>query len=183
MSNQFSGRQSDNRPRSGDQNDSEQLRQKVSGGETRSQITEGIAEHNEYCKEGRFGSGLHNRQPYERTSRQPARQRRGYHRPAWKLRAPCGRGSRAKRASIGRTCPRRRGPDGRLRGRPSRPISRRAFPFSVQLYASAASSRIWPCCARRLFCTAHAQEHCASAPVVARTRAVSYGRVPWRMSS
>ena len=42
MSNQFSGRQSDNRPRSSDQNDSEQLRQKVSGGETRSQITEGI---------------------------------------------------------------------------------------------------------------------------------------------
>ena len=42
MSNQFSGRQSDNRPRSSDQNDGEQLRQKVSGGETRSQITEGI---------------------------------------------------------------------------------------------------------------------------------------------
>ena len=28
MSNQFSGRQSDNRPRSGDQNDGEQLRKK-----------------------------------------------------------------------------------------------------------------------------------------------------------
>ena len=42
MSNQFSGRQSDNRPRSSDQKDGEQLRQKVSGGETRSQITEGI---------------------------------------------------------------------------------------------------------------------------------------------
>ena len=42
MSNQFSGRQSDSRQRSSDQNDSEQLRQKVSGAETRSQITEGI---------------------------------------------------------------------------------------------------------------------------------------------
>ena len=182
MSNQFSGRQSDNRPGSGDQNDGEQLRKRF---RRRDPLPNNrrATEHNEYCKEGRFGSGLHNRQPYERASRQPARQRRGYHRPAWKLRAPCGRGSRAKRASIGRTCPRRRGPDGRLRGRPSRPISRRAFPFSVQLYASAAGSCIWPCCARGLFCTAHAQEHCASAPVVARTKAVSNGRVLWRMSS
>ena len=41
MSNQFSGRQSDNRQRSGDQNDGAQLRN-TSGGETRSQVTEGI---------------------------------------------------------------------------------------------------------------------------------------------
>jgi ElaB/YqjD/DUF883 family membrane-anchored ribosome-binding protein len=42
MSNQISGRQSDNRPRSGDQNHGEQSRKKESGGDTRSQITEGM---------------------------------------------------------------------------------------------------------------------------------------------
>lgn len=42
MSNQYSGRQSDNRHRSGNQNHSEQPRNKDSGGETRSQITEGV---------------------------------------------------------------------------------------------------------------------------------------------
>ena len=48
-----------------------------------------------------------------------------------------------------------------------------AFPVCVEFHASPASSRIWTCCAGRLFCSAHAEEHCASAAAV-RGRARSF---------
>ena len=173
MSNQFSGRQSDSRPRSSDQNDSEQLRQKVSGAETRSQITEGIESTTNTAKraasEAASTIGSHMKELLDNQLGSGA--------------DIIGQlGSSAQRAAedLEQNAPQLaglvRGVADRMEGYAEDLRDQSVdelFRSASNFHASPASSRIWTCCARRLFCTAHAQEHFASAPVVARTRAVS----------
>ena len=63
MSNQYSGRQSDNRQRSGDQNYGGQPPKKGSGGETRSQIAEGMQSTTNTAKRAASEAAFHDRQP------------------------------------------------------------------------------------------------------------------------
>ena len=178
MSNQYSGRQSENRQRS-----NEQSARKVQAARDALPNSRRDAEPNKHGQGGRVGSGLHNRSHVKDL-----------------LDTQLGSGadiigqlgSSAKRAAedLEQNAPQLaglvRGVADRIEGYADdlrdQSVDER-FPVGVEFHASPASSRIWTCCARRLFCSAHAEEQCASTPAVAWQGAVIHGRTPWRMSN